>query len=63
MAYKRKTRDFWGLYWDYGYGDGLELISDNSTLAEARRTRKDYIENEHICPLIKKHRERIPDNG
>lgn len=63
MAYKRKTRDFWGLYWDYGNGDGIELICDNATFAEARRTRQDYIENEYICPLIKKHRVRIPDNG
>lgn len=61
MAYKRKTRDFWGLYFDYGYGDGLELISDNVTFAEARRTRQDYIENEHICPIIKKHREPIKE--
>lgn len=61
MAYKRKTRDFWGLYWDYGNGDGLELICDSSTFAEARRNQRDYIENEHICPIIKKHRELISD--
>lgn len=54
MAYKRKTEDFWGLYWDYG--NGLELICDNSTYQEAKQTRQDYIENEHIFPIIKKHR-------
>lgn len=61
MAYKRKTRDFWGLYWDYGNGDGLELICDNFTLAEARCTQHDYIENEHIYPIIKKHRVSIKE--
>lgn len=59
--YKRKTRDWWGLYYDYGYGDGLELISACYSYKEAIEDRKAYIKNEGIVPRIKKHRERIEE--
>ena len=45
MPYKRKTRDVWRLYVDYGQGWEHEL--DEFTLDEARQTRKEYREN---CP-------------
>lgn len=59
MAYKRKTEDVYGLFYDYGYGDGLEEISVCSTWHEAVEDRKSYILNEGICPRIKKYRVKI----
>ena len=56
MAYTRKTKDFYELVYNYGYGDGPEVISCCSTLAEAKADKRAYIENEHICPPIRKRR-------
>lgn len=52
MVYTRKTEDVFDLMYDYGYGDGLELICSCSTYKEALA----YIENEGIRPKIVKHR-------
>ena len=61
MPYKRKTRDVWRLYVDYGQGWEHEL--DEFTLDEARQTRKEYRENCPQYPIkIVKGRERIKDN-
>ena len=55
---KRKTRDVYRLYVDYGYGYELEL--EEFTAKEARQRLREYAEN---CPqypaYIKKGRERI----
>lgn len=56
MIYTRKTEDVFDLMYDYGYGDGLELISSCSTYQEAKKDKKAYMENEGICPKIVKHR-------
>lgn len=56
MAYKRKTEDVYEVVYDYGYGDGLEVLAQCSTMREAKADRKAYIENEHICPMIRKRR-------
>lgn len=56
MVYTRKTEDVFGLMYDYGYGDGLELICSCSTYKKALEDRKAYIENEGIRPKIVKHR-------
>ena len=54
--YQRKTRDEYALVYDYGFGDGKEVICWCSTLKEAREDRRSYIENEGIFPEIKKKR-------
>lgn len=56
MAYQRKTIDLYELVYDYGYGDGLEVISSYYTIKEARIDKEAYIENEGICPAIRKRR-------
>ena len=58
MAYQRKTVDEYQLVYDYGYGDGPEVLSSYDTLKEAKRDKQAYIENEGIYPIIK--RRRIP---
>ena len=62
MAYKRKTEDVYEVVYDYGYGDGLEVLIRCSTMREAKADRKAYIENEHICPMIRKRRYPIHNN-
>ena len=59
MAYTRKTEDFYELVYNYSYGDGPEVISRCSTLAEAKADKRAYIENEHIYPTIRKRRQPI----
>ena len=59
MAYTRKTEDFYELVYNYGYGDGPEVISRCTTLAEAKVDKRAYIESEHICPTIRKRRQPI----
>lgn len=56
--YQRKTYDEYDLLYDYGYGDGLEVICTCSTFEEAKSDKKAYIENEGIYPAIR-HR-RVP---
>ena len=62
MAYKRKTEDVYEVIYDYGYGYGLEVLTQCSTMREAKADRKAYIENEHICPMIRKRRCPIPNS-
>lgn len=62
MAYKRKTEDVYEVVYDYGYGDDLEVLTRCSTMQEAKADRKAYIENEHICPMIRKRRYPIHNN-
>lgn len=60
MAYKRKTRDVWHLFVNYGHGYELELTEE--TKEEAQQRLKEYKEN---CPqypsYIQKSRERIEE--
>lgn len=62
MAYKRKTEDVYEVVYDYGYGDGFEVLTRCSTMQEAKADRKAYIESEHICPMIRKRRYPIHNN-
>lgn len=62
MAYKRKTEDVYEVVYDYGYGDGLEVLTRCSTMREAKADAKAYIENEHICLMIRKRRCPIPNS-
>ncbi|MBP5462006.1 MAG: hypothetical protein J6Y20_07785 [Lachnospiraceae bacterium] len=57
--YKRKSKDEYALEYDYGYGDGTEVLCWCETYKEAREDQKAYIENEGIFPIIKKHRVKI----
>lgn len=63
MAYERKTEDEYQLLYDYGYGDGLELLTTEVSLADAEKTKKQYIENEGIWPVIKKVRVPKKESG
>lgn len=63
MAYQRKTEDEYRLEYDYGNGDGLEVIYTAVSLAEAKKVKKDYIENEGIYPVIHKVRVRKEDRS
>lgn len=56
MAYVRKTEDEYLVMYNYGYGDGAEVLSRCSTRKEAKDDVIAYIENERIVPYIKKHR-------
>ena len=56
MAYERKTKDEYRLMYDYGYGDGLELLTTEFSFAEAKKTKQLYIENEGIYPVIVRKR-------
>lgn len=56
MAYQRKTEDEYWLTYNYGYGDGRDILCVCTTYKEAKEDQEAYIENEHICPTIEKHR-------
>ena len=56
MAYQRKTVDLYELVYDYGYGDGPEVIASYDTMKGAIIDKKAYIENEGIYPIIKRRR-------
>lgn len=58
MAYQRKTEDEYRLEYDYGCGDGMEVIYTAFSVSEAKKVKKDYIENEGIYPII--HKVRVP---
>lgn len=60
MAYKRKTKDVWRLYVDYGYGWEYELTEYTREQANVRK--KEYRENCSQYPVqIVKGRERIKE--
>lgn len=56
MAYQRKTEDWFTLEYNYGYGDGMEILCWCKTYREALADKKAYVENEHILPRIRKRR-------
>lgn len=45
MSYVRKTKDAYVLKTNYGYGDGWEEVLIEETFAEAKKRKKEYIEN------------------
>lgn len=45
MAYKRKTRDFWEVQADYGYGDGWEHLCASYVKKEMLTDLKLYRKN------------------
>ena len=60
MRYKRKTRDYWDVEANYGYGDGWEAVTAEETWKEARERLKEYRENEPGVPFrARRKRERI----
>jgi len=62
MAYKRKTRDVWRFY--VNYGAGWEHEHTDVTRAEMKENRKQYRENCAYPVRIKRVRERIePDSA
>lgn len=63
MAYIRKTRDYWDIEQNSGFGDGWEIVSSCTSLRLAREELKDYRSNQPELPVrARKHRERIvPD--
>ena len=63
MAYKRKTYDVYEVIYNYGYGTGPDVLTRCATLREAKEDRKAYIENERICPTIRKRRYPIHDSN
>lgn len=40
MAYKRKTEDVYEVVYNYGYGDGLEVLTQCSIMREAKAETK-----------------------
>ncbi len=56
MAYERKTEDEYRLVYDYGFGDGPDLLTTEFSFKEAKKRQKEYIQNEGICPDIVKKR-------
>ena len=60
MTYIRKTRDYWNVEGNYGYGDGWEVVTAEDDRKEARQRLKEYRENEPGVPFrVIKRRERI----
>jgi len=57
MPYIRKTEDEWNIEGNYGYGDGWEVVTSETTYKEAKECIKEYRDNEPGVPFrIKKHR-------
>lgn len=59
MAYIRKTRDVWYIMTNYGYG--WECENQELTLADAKRSLREYRENTNADVRLEKHRERIEE--
>lgn len=58
--YKRKTKDCWDFYQDYG--QGWECVNSEATYREMKVNKKAYLENSS-CPLkIIKRREKINES-
>lgn len=57
MSYKRKTKDIYQLWSNYGYGWEIELVEE--TRKEAMEQMKCYKENTNGIFKIKKAREKI----
>ena len=58
MAYVRKTTDEYEVLANYGYGHGIEFVTTELTMKEAKQRKKEYIENDKaaIDVIIKKKR-------
>lgn len=56
MAYIRKTKDEYQLLCNYGYGDGWEYVLAEDTLSEAKKRKREYMENMPQYPykIVKK---------
>jgi len=60
MPYVRKTKDYWEVQGNYGYGDSYECVTAADTRKEAQGYLKDYRQNEPGIPFrIVKKRECI----
>lgn len=59
MAYERKTRDEYEIVTNYGYGWEVEVTED--TVEEARKRKREYLENARglVGIYIRKRRVRI----
>lgn len=59
MAYVRKTRDYWDIETNWGYG--WEVENTEYTWPDAKRSAKEYRENScgRFSVRVKKHREKI----
>ena len=59
MAYERKTRDEYEIVTNYGYGWEVEVTED--TVEEARKRKREYLENAKglVGIYIRKRRVRI----
>lgn len=60
MAYVRKTRDIYEVCADYGCGHGHEVVAYEDTLKDAKRTYRDYVENDTYAFSIAIRKRRIP---
>lgn len=56
MAYERKTEDEFRILYDYGYGDGPDLLTTEVSMKDAKKRQKEYIQSEGIFPEIVKKR-------
>lgn len=56
MAYERKTEDEFRLLYDYGFGDGPELLTTELSMKNAKKRQQEYIQNEGIFPKIVRKR-------
>lgn len=59
--YKRKTRDCWRFYINYGYGHGWEHEITEYTREAMKENKKAYLENSPYPLRIVKERELITD--
>lgn len=57
MTSERKTKDRWDIMTNYGYG--WECENSEYTLADAKRSLKEYRENIKGQCRLEKHREKI----
>ena len=60
MAYQRKTRDYYDIEQNFGYGDGWEVVCAAETWREAKVALREYRQNqpEYAVRAVRK-RERI----
>ena len=61
MAYRRKTRDVYKIMTNYGYG--WECECEEYDLSEAKRRKKEYLENTKAAVYIRKTCELIQQGG
>jgi len=62
MAYQRKTRDYWDIEQHTGYG--WEVVNAEETWKDAKRSLKEYRENQPMFGVrARKRRERITQDS